>query len=246
MFEKRRCHFTHIFELFARYIYAIIVITASIAFNMAGSIASDKEIVEDVKEASGFVMSADALAVLAVVGVLLLVSLIMLLYCAFKWRYTFVSAEENTLIYESGKFIKKRVAIPFEKINTIDMGRNIFERIVGTCRLKIDTGAYSNRQEKNNAEMNGILAEYGLPYTYPDVEVNASEHISDDEILRRRDMRDTFTECGNGFAHTYHDNRFYFKIDHIMYRGSLDAVAWKRDKSGDSDHYPQVATFVWK
>jgi len=41
--------------------------------------------------------------------------------------------------------------------------------------------------------MNGILAEYGLPYTYPDVEVNASEHISDDEILRRRDMRDTFT-----------------------------------------------------
>lgn len=60
------------------------------------------------------------------------------------------------------------------------------------------------------------------------------------------DMRDTFTECGNGFAHTYHDNRFYFKIDHIMYRGSLDAVAWKRDKSGDSDHYPQVATFVWK
>ena len=31
-----------------------------------------------------------------------------------------------------------------------------------------------------------------------------------------------------------------------MYRGSLDAVAWKRDKSGDSDHYPQVATFVWK
>ena len=158
MFEKRRCHFTHIFELFARYIYAIIVITASIAFNMAGSIASDKEIVEDVKEASGFVMSADALAVLAVVGVLLLVSLIMLLYCAFKWRYTFVSAEENTLIYESGKFIKKRVAIPFEKINTIDMGRNIFERIVGTCRLKIDTGAYSNRQEKNNAEMNLVFS----------------------------------------------------------------------------------------
>ena len=100
MFEKRRCHFTHIFELFARYIYAIIVITASIAFNMAGSIASDKEIVEDVKEASGFVMSADALAVLAVVGVLLLVSLIMLLYCAFKWRYTFVSAEENTVCAE--------------------------------------------------------------------------------------------------------------------------------------------------
>ena len=158
MFEKRRCHFTHIFELFVKYIYAIIVITVSIAFNIAGNIVSDKDMVNDVKEASGFVMSADTLAVLAGIGVLLLVSLLMLLYCAFKWRYTFVSAEENTLIYESGKFIKKRVAIPFEKINTIDMGRNIFERMVGTCRLKIDTGAYSNRQEKNNAEMNLVFS----------------------------------------------------------------------------------------
>lgn len=60
------------------------------------------------------------------------------------------------------------------------------------------------------------------------------------------DMRDAFVECGNGFAHTYHDNRFYFKIDHIMYRGAFQAVGWKRDKRGDSDHYPQVATFIWK
>ena len=72
MFEKRRCHFTHIFELFVRYIYAIIVITFSIAFSIAGNITSDKELVNDVKEASGIVMSAGSLAVLAVVGVLLL------------------------------------------------------------------------------------------------------------------------------------------------------------------------------
>lgn len=158
MFAKRRCHFTHIFELFARYIYAVIAITVSIGFSIAGNIASDEELVNDVKEASGLVLSADRLAVIAMIGVLLLISLIALLYCAFRWRYTFVSAEENTLIYETGKFIKKRVAIPFEKINTIDMGRNIFERLVGTCRLKIDTGAYSNRQEKNNAEMNLVFS----------------------------------------------------------------------------------------
>ena len=158
MFERRRCHFTHIFELFAKYIYAVVVISVTIAFNIAQSVVSDKDMVNDVKEATGFVRSADGVAVLAAVGVLLLVSLVMLFYCAFKWRYTFVSAEENTLIYESGKFIKKRVAIPFEKINTIDMGRNIFERMVGTCRLKIDTGAYSNTQEKNNAEMNLVFS----------------------------------------------------------------------------------------
>ena len=158
MFEKRRCHFTHIFELFARYIYVILVMAFTIAFNIVGDISSKKELLDDVKNASGFVMSSGALTVLIVIGVLLLVSMIMLLYCAFKWRFTFVSAEENTLIYERKKKKKKRVAIPFEKINTIDMGRNVFERLVGTCRLKIDTGAYSSRQEKNSAEMNLVFS----------------------------------------------------------------------------------------
>lgn len=60
------------------------------------------------------------------------------------------------------------------------------------------------------------------------------------------DMSDAFVDCGLGFNHTFHDNRLYFKIDHIMYRGELEAVEWHRDKAGESDHYPQVATFIWK
>ena len=64
--------------------------------------------------------------------------------------------------------------------------------------------------------------------------------------VRGSDMSDAFVDCGFGLKHTYHDNRLYFKIDHIIYRGDLEAVAWHRDKAGDSDHYPQVATFVWK
>ena len=158
MFEKRRCHFTHIFELFARYIYVIVVTSVTFAFSLAGNISSDSELVDDVKNASGMVTSASGMMILIVIGALLLMSVIMLAFCAFKWYYTFVSAEENTLIYESGKFIKKRVAIPFEKINTLDMGRNLFERMVGTCRLKVDTGAYSQNQEKNNAEMNLVFS----------------------------------------------------------------------------------------
>ncbi len=64
--------------------------------------------------------------------------------------------------------------------------------------------------------------------------------------VRGDDMSDAFVDCGFGFKHTFHDKRMYFKIDHIMYRGDLEAVEWRRDKAGDSDHYPQVATFVWK
>lgn len=158
MFAKRRCHFTHIFELFARYIYMIIVIAVTFAFSIAGNLASEEELIDDIRDVSGVVMSSGALTALMGIGAVLLFSVLMLLICVLKWWFTFLSCEENTLLYESGVFIKKRVAIPFEKINTIDMGRNIFERLVGTCRLKVDTGAYSNMQDKNNAEMNLVFS----------------------------------------------------------------------------------------
>ena len=64
--------------------------------------------------------------------------------------------------------------------------------------------------------------------------------------LRGDDFRDTFQDCGCGFTYTFNANRMYFKIDHILYRGSMEAVDWSRAKVPDSDHYPQVATFVWK
>ena len=64
--------------------------------------------------------------------------------------------------------------------------------------------------------------------------------------VRGDDMHDTFQDCGFGLTYTFHDRRMYFKIDHILYRGEMEAVDWRRDKAGDSDHYPQVATFVWK
>lgn len=65
-------------------------------------------------------------------------------------------------------------------------------------------------------------------------------------IVAGDDLHDTFQDCGSGITWTFNDRRMYFKIDHIMYRGGMQAVDWRRDKAGDSDHYPQVATFAWK
>ena len=49
----------------------------------------------------------------------------------------------------------------------------------------------------NNAEIHAILAEYGLPYKYPDAVTKAAERIADDitpeEIARRKDFRDVIT-----------------------------------------------------
>lgn len=151
MFEKRRCHYTYIFELLVKHIAAIVAMVISFVLSVAGDMAGDEDLAG---EMSGLPLGKILLVTLAA---LVVFSGIMLLYCAFKWRHTYVSVQEDALNYESGKFIKKRVTIPFEQINTIDMGRNIFEKLVGTCRLKIDTGAYSNAQDKNQPEMNLVF-----------------------------------------------------------------------------------------
>ena len=50
---------------------------------------------------------------------------------------------------------------------------------------------------EQTTEMHSILAEYGLPYTYPEeVEAFAKKldlSITEEEIARRRDMRETLT-----------------------------------------------------
>lgn len=58
------------------------------------------------------------------------------------------------------------------------------------------------------------------------------------------DMRDAYAECALGPTITYHCNRFYFRIDHILYRGDFDAVKIERGSLNASDHYPLIATFA--
>lgn len=58
------------------------------------------------------------------------------------------------------------------------------------------------------------------------------------------DMHDAFREAGKGPAITYHANRLYFRIDHILYRGPLEPLKVSRPKFPSSDHYPLIATFA--
>ena len=64
------------------------------------------------------------------------------------------------------------------------------------------------RTGENNAEMHAILAEYGLPYSYPknveDVANRIPQDIPQQEIERRRDMRDTLT-----FTIDPHDAKYF-------------------------------------
>jgi len=63
--------------------------------------------------------------------------------------------------------------------------------------------------------------------------------------IRGDDMSDAFVDCGTLPINTFNRDGLYFKIDHVLYRGDIKAVATRREKWKASDHYPQITTFEW-
>lgn len=63
--------------------------------------------------------------------------------------------------------------------------------------------------------------------------------------LEKAGLHDAYAEAGFGPAITYHADRFYFRIDHSLYRGHLEAVRCKRGDVQSSDHYPLITTYLW-
>lgn len=57
-------------------------------------------------------------------------------------------------------------------------------------------------------------------------------------------LRQVYPEVGFGPMHTFNSDRFYFRIDHILYRGALRPLDIRRGSIRYSDHYPLITTFA--
>lgn len=55
-------------------------------------------------------------------------------------------------------------------------------------------------------------------------------------------LKDAYRQAAFGPAITFHEDRFYFRIDHILYRG-FHPVRVERIKTPHSDHYPVLSHF---
>lgn len=59
------------------------------------------------------------------------------------------------------------------------------------------------------------------------------------------DLRSVYSERGLGPDITYYGGKFYFRIDHILYRGCLDPLWVRIDHTKSSDHYPMLTQFLF-
>ena len=62
-------------------------------------------------------------------------------------------------------------------------------------------------------------------------------------VIRGNDLNDAWCDVGRGYAYTYNRHGLCYRIDHVFYRGDLQAVSATRLKGGSSDHYPIMVTF---
>lgn len=62
-------------------------------------------------------------------------------------------------------------------------------------------------------------------------------------VIQSNDLGDAYREAGLGPAITYHADRFFFRIDHILFRGEMRPLRVWSGNNPSSDHFPLIAYF---
>lgn len=82
---------------------------------------------------------------------LLLVGFIILvidaIYNILVWRKTYISIDQGTIIIERNTINKKINTFGIKNIANINIEQNLFERIISTCKVKIDTDSLSTADQ---------------------------------------------------------------------------------------------------
>ena len=154
-------------------------------------------------------------------------------------RFAFVSPDNKKIHFD--------IFIPFDKINKATNGQKVIAKINdwpadGKNPVGEIIDVLGNAGE-NDTEMHSIMAEYGLPFNFPEAVLNAAtrieEEISKEEISKRRDFRDIVT----------------FTIDPVDAKDFDDALSVKKLENGhyeigvhiaDVTHYVRPETILEK
>ncbi|MBD7912224.1 PH domain-containing protein [Clostridium cibarium] len=76
-----------------------------------------------------------------------------------KWLNTEFYLNDNMLVYKTGIFERSKQEIPFNKINTIDIGKTLLDRIFDICTVKIDSGSAVEKKSEFKIKLQYVLAE---------------------------------------------------------------------------------------
>lgn len=106
--------------------------------------------------------------------------------------------------------------------------------------------AYASRDRARESRQ---LTRYVRLYGGPNVIIAGDfNDVPDCYTIRMLDneagFKDVYPRVGFGPMITFHANRFYFCIDHVLYRGALKPLSLKKGTLKASDHYPLTIRFA--
>lgn len=133
--NKFRCHFTVILEnLGGVFWFAILMLISEM---------------ESTIELVGLLMEGKAtfLQVLAGIGIGLAIIVVAFVYNWIVWAKTWISIQNESIVIERNLLNRKVNTIGIKNISNINMEQNVFERIVGTYKIKLDTNSVTTANE---------------------------------------------------------------------------------------------------
>ena len=126
---KFRCHFSIIFENTAAvWIFLVVALFGQLQNVIEFATSLEKE---------------DMWAVIGGFLALLGVTLLVFVYHFFVWRKTFIILENQTLVVQRLTMNRKENTFGIKNISNINLEQNLFEMIMGTYKIKIDTNSLS-------------------------------------------------------------------------------------------------------
>ena len=76
------------------------------------------------------------LGVLAVIGLIIVWQVVV-------WSKTYISIAENTIVIERNTLNRRKNTIGIKNISNVNIEQNLFEMLMGTCKVKLDTNSLS-------------------------------------------------------------------------------------------------------
>lgn len=129
---RQRCHFSIIFESLWQF-WAVILL---MLFNEIDTLI---EVVRELGRGGLRELAASG-GIWGLLAVLIL-TLSVLLIQFLRWRKTWITLDGHLIILERNTLRKVRNTIALENISSVNEERNLFERVAGTARIKLDTGS---------------------------------------------------------------------------------------------------------
>lgn len=100
-------------------------------------------VLQDADELTGEDLSAVADSGFLIMAVILLILAAGIANRIFVWAKTYICIEENAVVIERGTMNKKKNTIGIRNISNINLEQNLFEMLLGTCKVKMDTNSRS-------------------------------------------------------------------------------------------------------